>query len=127
MKTDTPFFDEDKAFLSERNDDEVPISPTRQTQWTRIHLLGLYFLIAVQAVVLLWSDYRVPRDPSQLIYSPAADAVEYQIVDFGKYFLRRNEYMGERGQLPTDEVDALWNDLYDGKFFFSFSIRLRSA
>ena len=50
------------------------------------------------------------------------EAVQYEVVDFGKFFLRRNEYMGMQGY-PTDETDALWTDLYDRKYAWTSHVQ----
>ncbi|KJX92026.1 hypothetical protein TI39_contig5958g00001 [Zymoseptoria brevis] len=103
---------EDEALLSETsNDDFHPRTP--RASMSKLHTMALYLTITVQALWMMWTHYSRPHDPSIAIYSPAAEAVEYHVVDFGKYFLRRSEYMPKFGQLPTDDLDKRWEDLYD--------------
>ncbi|KAF2101282.1 hypothetical protein NA57DRAFT_22054, partial [Rhizodiscina lignyota] len=52
-------------------------------------------------------------DPSQGIYSPAQDVIEYETRVFAENFVTKGPYMGrEEDGIPTDEADHLWEDLY---------------
>ncbi|PPJ53184.1 hypothetical protein CBER1_11733 [Cercospora berteroae] len=105
-------FSEKEALLQDEEQQNQDQGTNYRFRATSLHFMALYATVVLQFILLLWMFCSATKDPSQLIYSPAADAVEYQIVDFGKYFLRRNKYMAELGHLPTDETDKHWEDLY---------------
>ncbi|PSS12323.1 hypothetical protein M430DRAFT_21419 [Amorphotheca resinae ATCC 22711] len=69
--------------------------------------------LMVAVLALLWerkSAMPTPHFRDQGIYSPAQDEIEYKTVIFSSAFGKhKSKYQGP----PTDEVDALWDELYN--------------
>lgn len=58
--------------------------------------------------------FSTPTNTYRLALAPAEDVVSYKIVTFGKYFGfdNRSPYT----QSPSPELEAMWEDLYNGRF-----------
>lgn len=103
--------------------DETPISPTHgmdhkfQAMW---HIIFAYTMCLVLATALfvLWIEVET-RDPSQGIYSPANEAIEYESQVFMPGVgSQLSQYQG----YPNDAMDNAWNDLYSGTRIPSLSL-----
>lgn len=85
-----------------------------------VHIFFLYCVIASLIVIVLalfTARNEECKDPSQGIYSPAQDVIEYETRVFDENFQSKGPYMGRPdgspdAGIPTDETDALWEDLY---------------
>lgn len=91
----------------------------------------LYATIAVQFVALSIAVWFIQREPALAIWcmsqccdpfrtisklktrpkAPAKDVITHKVVTSTPYFENRSPYLGT----DTARVDALWEDLYDGK------------
>ncbi|MCJ1227899.1 hypothetical protein MMC12_004558 [Toensbergia leucococca] len=96
------------------------------------HIIVLYGIIAALVVVFLsiLNGGYVCTDPSQVIPSlkiylhplltksfpnpaPAQEVIEYETRVFAENFISKGPYMGrEDTGIPTNETDALWEDLF---------------
>ncbi|KAK7992604.1 hypothetical protein PG988_001398 [Apiospora saccharicola] len=78
--------------------------------WAKVTLLvSIPLNISFFAAAVLWHS-STKRDPSQLLYSPAQDAVQYEIKKFHRGFGQdKTIYQGD----PSPELDAEWKSLYD--------------
>lgn len=93
--------DEEHTFRSKRHNYGIR---------NNLHISILYITIAglFLALVVSTAINRQNDDPSQQVWSPAQDVIEYQVKDFDLWFIEKSPYMG----YPTDEIDKRWEDLY---------------
>ncbi|MCJ1430306.1 hypothetical protein MMC29_008223 [Sticta canariensis] len=119
--------------LDEKNEDlqllgtsqqDPQVLHRRRIQST-VHIFFLYCVIASLIIVVLALFTRPHhgecKDPSQGIYSPAQDVIEYETQVFDENFQSKGPYMGRPdgmpdAGIPTNETDALWDDLYQCMF-----------
>jgi len=88
-------------------------SPT----WTVVVLAVLVMSFALSTIFFagLWFHAKSPSDSItdlQLLYSPAVEAIEYEVVKFHSGPLN-NEEDDIYSLPPSPEVDAAWRDLYE--------------
>lgn len=102
---------------------QSPITEYRSTA-RRTGLCGAFALcvpyVLSTILLVLWikekNKNRTCTDPSQGIFSPAQDVIEYETRVFAENFVTKGPYMGAEGDgIPTNETDRLWEELYQCK------------
>lgn len=82
---------------------------------SRLHV-PLYISLLANATLAFIAVYLfrhpVEVDKSQILYSPAASAIEYTPVTFSSGYLSEISRWQSHGHVPTDEQDAAWMELY---------------
>ncbi|KAK7943557.1 uncharacterized protein PG986_012670 [Apiospora aurea] len=79
-------------------------------QWIKVFLLASVLLNLISFGFILVLGFTRNRDPTQILYSPAREAVYYEVKKFHRGFgLDKTIYQGD----PSPEVDAEWEALYD--------------
>ena len=119
---------------SDLDDTEEPLSSRSVPQSSRPWLRYIYLantvvswtLVVVLSIIIIYGRttgvdrFRQHKlYPSQLTYSPAQDAIEYEV----KVFHKGQEDMPSRYQGPASpELDQAWEDLYEGMSNYTYSI-----
>ncbi|KAL9117478.1 MAG: hypothetical protein Q9187_005986 [Circinaria calcarea] len=125
-----PEHPKDALFSKPRHVRGLSLTRGRQSRvHVTLHIFVLYSIIAGLVVVGL-TLLNMPdtcHDPSQGIYSPASDAVAYRNHVFRENFVSKGPYMGRPDGIPdegvpSDQTDALWEDLYQCVLPNNFSI-----
>lgn len=90
-----------------------PPTPRRASRsiFTLLSLsLTTNIFLAFLSIYLL--RHPIETDKSQILYTPARDAVEYHAITFTSGYLDDKSPYQSNGTVPDDAQDAAWRDLY---------------
>ncbi|KAJ3558166.1 hypothetical protein NM688_g1083 [Phlebia brevispora] len=105
-----------EPLLSDDGDIQSPVNVASERKHRRVRFRDL--LLVIETVLLfagfiLWlrntRPARIMKETCQLLYSPAQDAIQYEVKQFRNGIWDATIYEGE----PSEELDQAWNDLYN--------------